>query len=227
MVVADGGGVDGGGDNRQGCGGGEGVGVSSDPKDINYTKTKYVLIADDDTFPQQKLDLTLPMSLKGQRRRLIGSSHGLLCFSCKKLVVMWNPTIRKAVSIDVPDLIILHYETMYGFGVCPVTYDIKLVKMIFNNKLGESCTIEVFTLSSGVWRSPHGNLPRKSVCIARSHLNIDGCIYWDAFDHIRLPSGFFQRSKLIISFSTTSEEFTEISYPNSLALKGNCLGITM
>nr|GEX87333.1 hypothetical protein [Tanacetum cinerariifolium] len=128
--------------------------VSSELEDINYTKTKYVSIADDDTFPQRKLDLPLPMS-GNKKGVLIGSSHGLLCFLCKDLVVMWNPTIRKCVSIDVPDVIIFHCETMYGFGFCSDTCDVKLVKMIFNHKLGESYTVEVFTLSSGVWRSPH------------------------------------------------------------------------
>ncbi|GJY58329.1 putative F-box domain-containing protein [Tanacetum coccineum] len=156
----------------------------SDTKDEYCTNPKYILIADDDTFPQQKVDLTLPINSSIKLGN--GSSHGLLCFSYENMVVLWNPTIRKMVSIDVRDVLDLHYETIFGFGVCPVTFDPKLVKLIF-----------------------------------------DRHIYWGAYDYLRLPNGLFKRSKMIMSFATTSEEFTEISLPNSLALKaGIRLGLT-
>ncbi|GJY58328.1 putative F-box domain-containing protein [Tanacetum coccineum] len=198
-----------------------------DTKDEYYTKPKYVSIADDDTFPQQKRDLTIPMSPNRSRKLRIGSSHGLLCFSYENTVVLWNPTIRKTVSIKVHDVLDFPYETFIGFGVCPDTCDPKLVKMIFDHKLKESYTVEIFTLSSGVWRSPHSNLPRKSICFTHGGLYIDGRIYWCAYDYIRLPDGLFEPSKMIMSFATTSEEFTELSLPNSIALKaGILLGIT-
>nr|GEU52269.1 putative F-box domain-containing protein [Tanacetum cinerariifolium] len=137
--------------------------VSYDTED---KRPKWVSIADDDTFPQRKLDLTLPIPFNKVMQ--IESSHGVLCLLCKKLVVLWNPTIRRSVSIDMPDVLGLPGDTTYGFGVCPVTYDPKLVRMNFNSKLGGSYTVEVFTLSSGVWRSPRGNLPRKSIRLTRS-----------------------------------------------------------
>nr|GFB04446.1 hypothetical protein [Tanacetum cinerariifolium] len=137
--------------------------VSYDTED---KRPKWASIADDDTFPQRKLDLTLPIPFNKVMQ--IESSHGLLCLLCKKLVVLWNPTIIRSVSIDMPDVLGLPGDTTYGFGVCPVTYDPKLVRMKFNSKLGGSYTVEVFTLSSGVWRSPRGNLPRKSIRLTRS-----------------------------------------------------------
>ncbi|GJR36946.1 putative F-box domain-containing protein [Tanacetum coccineum] len=193
-----------------------------DTEDEYYTNTKYLSIADDVTFPQRKLDLTLPMSLNTHRQLFnIGSSHGLLCISYGNMVVLWNPTIKKTVSIYVHDVLNnLPYETIYGFGFCPDTYDPKLVKSIFNQKLGESHTVEVYTLSSRVWRSPHSNLPRKSVCFTHSRVNIDGRIYWLAYDYLRLPDGLFEHSLMIMSFAMTSEEFLEIPFPDSLATKG-------
>ncbi|GJV53296.1 zf-CCHC domain-containing protein [Tanacetum coccineum] len=126
-----------------------------------------------------------------------GSSHGLLCFLYKNMAVLWNPTIRKTVSIDVHDALDLPYETFYGFGVCPDTGDPKLVKMIFDCNLKEKYTVY-----------------------------IDGRIYWCAYDYIRLPDGLFQHSKMIMSFAMTSEEYLEIPFLDSLATKGGIgLGI--
>nr|GEZ32719.1 putative F-box domain-containing protein [Tanacetum cinerariifolium] len=106
--------------------------VSYDTEDKS---PKWVSIADDDTFPQRKLDLTLPIPFNKVMQ--IESSHGLLCLLCRNLVVLWNPTIRRSVSIDMHDVLGLPGDTTYGFGVCPVTYDPKLVRMKFNSKLGE------------------------------------------------------------------------------------------
>nr|GEU94701.1 putative ribonuclease H protein At1g65750 family [Tanacetum cinerariifolium] len=122
----------------------------------------------------------------------------------ENMAVLWNPTISKTVSIDWHDVLDFPGETFFDFGVCSDTCDLKLVKMIFDCKLKESYTVEIFTLSSGVWRSPHSNLPRKSIC----------------FTHC-------QHSKMIMSFAMTSEEFLEMPFPDSLATKGGIgLGIT-
>ncbi|XP_023746400.1 F-box protein At2g21930 [Lactuca sativa] len=65
---------------------------------------------DDDTFPKHRSDLTLP-PLFAQRNfhpRVIGSSHGLLflynpAHECTRgMVVIWNPSIRKSIVVDVP-----------------------------------------------------------------------------------------------------------------------------
>ncbi|KAJ0693434.1 putative F-box domain-containing protein [Helianthus annuus] len=134
---------------------------------------KYVSIVDDDTFPQQKVSLTFPVSVKEMLYyypRRISSCHGLVCFYCYSTLkaVIWNISLRKTVTVFVPTSDI--YPTTLGFGVCRETGDPKIVNIRYNDMWSQdnvTCIpsqVEVFTLSTGVWRSPYGsNLPRKSI----------------------------------------------------------------
>ncbi|GJY11117.1 protein homolog of mammalian LYST-interacting protein 5 [Tanacetum coccineum] len=99
---------------------------------------KYVSIADDDIFPNQKSSLTVPqpVSQLGYISTLT-SVNGLLCFygsrqdvRGKNIAVLWNPSVRKTVSITISNpLLIPNGLTYIGFGVCPNTSDPKLVRI--------------------------------------------------------------------------------------------------
>ncbi|GJR87567.1 reverse transcriptase domain-containing protein [Tanacetum coccineum] len=81
------------------------------------------------------------------------------------------------------------------------------------------CQVEVFELSSGVWRIPCGNLPRKSVRFTWSQVVVDGFIYRYAFDRVtNIDDGGFQSYNLIMSFDMKSEDFKEIYLPERLTL---------
>ncbi|KAJ0845018.1 hypothetical protein HanRHA438_Chr15g0708881 [Helianthus annuus] len=104
--------------------------------------------------------------------RIISSCHGLVCFFCDstRKAVIWNISIRKSVAVFVPTLPSDVYPTILGFGVCRETSDPKIVKIRYNDMWSQdnvTCMpfqVEVFTLSTGAWRSPYGgNLPRKSI----------------------------------------------------------------
>ncbi|KAL7614782.1 hypothetical protein Lser_V15G05758 [Lactuca serriola] len=102
-------------------------------------KPHYVCIVDDDTFPRQRFVPTLPPSIKLlTRSRMVGSCNGLVCLygyyeshSGEPMVVLWNPSIRKSIAIAVPvnpfDMYNCVDESAFGFGVCPVTNDPKIV----------------------------------------------------------------------------------------------------
>ncbi|GJZ60932.1 putative F-box domain-containing protein [Tanacetum coccineum] len=129
---------------------------------------KCVKVVDDDTLPQHKFSLTVPSSCVNMYRYLIGYSHGLFCLFGHNLdmAVIWNPSIRKSVDIVVPNLSL---RSFIGFGVCRDTNDLKIVKI---NEIGidlYSCEVEVFTLSSGLWRRPVSKLPdkwfRRGLCL--------------------------------------------------------------
>ena len=90
------------------------------------------------------------------------------------IAVIWNPTIRKSVDIVVPNVNdTTYYEIVMGFGVLPHTSDpmlikIKCIRILDDIRKTDTATdipwqVEVFTLSSGAWRSPSINLPRKSI----------------------------------------------------------------
>ncbi|KAJ0549044.1 putative F-box domain-containing protein [Helianthus annuus] len=138
---------------------------------------------------------------------------------------IWNPSIRKTVAIDVshvshvldPDS-----DIVFGFGVCPHTGDPKLVKVNFRKSKRnlDSITftpwqVEVYTLSSQVWRSiPTINQPRNSVQLLWDQVVIDGLIYWLAIDG---RTTGFPGYNMIVSFDMTSEKFMEVSLPATLA----------
>ncbi|GJV62283.1 hypothetical protein Tco_1468383 [Tanacetum coccineum] len=86
------------------------------------------------------------------------------------MVVVWNPSTRKSFNVVVPNVFHGPYENVLGFGVCGDPGDVKIVKVTYvhiwrgmQSISSTPCQVEVFELSSGVWRIPCGNLPRKSV----------------------------------------------------------------
>ncbi|KAL4562678.1 hypothetical protein LXL04_026708 [Taraxacum kok-saghyz] len=81
-------------------------------------ETQYVSFIDDDTLPKQRSIHTLPPFLKQLiHPEVVGSSHGLFCLYdsnaifTTKMVVLWNPSIRKLVVVDMPN------KEFIGFGL--------------------------------------------------------------------------------------------------------------
>ncbi|GJY29431.1 ribonuclease H-like domain-containing protein [Tanacetum coccineum] len=109
-------------------------------------------------------------------------------YSVSKMTVIWNPCIRKCVSIVIPNELPSPYgHTAIGFGVCPDTSDPTLVKIQVNRiKKPYAWVVEVFTLN--------------------------GIIYWRNVD---LDEGLW--SNYIISFDLKREKFDEVYLPERLA----------
>ncbi|KAI3496346.1 hypothetical protein L1887_38705 [Cichorium endivia] len=120
----------------------------------------YVSIVDDDTFPQQRFVQTLPGSVTRFVPKTIGSSHGLLCLQDgDSKVVLWNPSIRKSIAIQLPAMVYDGFSFFLCFGVCPVTLDPKIVKITQigqwcekKNKYSRHWKVMIYTLRSGRWR---------------------------------------------------------------------------
>nr|XP_043616236.1 uncharacterized protein LOC122588169 [Erigeron canadensis] len=112
--------------------------------------------------------------------KAVGSSHGLLCFSGSyyenpdrfsnetEMVVLWNVSLRKSVGIRVPDICDkpngnfydLKVDNVFGFGVCPVTYDpiVINIKCIAYKRekndirhISDPWKVRVFTMTTGTW----------------------------------------------------------------------------
>ncbi|GJY72842.1 F-box domain containing protein [Tanacetum coccineum] len=181
---------------------------------------KYVSIMDDDTFPNQKSFLTVPqpVSLLGNILSL-KSVNGLLCFYAsrrdavdQKIVVLWNPSVVKAVAIPIYNS---NKLTFVGFGVCPNTSDFKLVRINTNGYLTVNWEVEVFMLSTRVWKNVCNiSLAFKTCDLTYCQYFVDGFIYWRAYDNITLAPGI--RSNLIISFDLKSHEFGLVCLPDCL-----------
>ncbi|GJV29503.1 putative F-box domain-containing protein, partial [Tanacetum coccineum] len=186
--------------------------------DIQYN---YVSIPDDNTFPQQKVSLTVPMSIK-TLDRIVGSSEGLFClysdvgiYSGTNKAVIWNPSIRKSVDIDVPNVLDrTKYHTSICFGVRPDTLDPMLLSISWLHTItGTTWLVEAFRLSLGVWKSLSTNMPLRSTSLTDNRVAIGRFIYWRAVNR------FSDADHLILSFDMISEEFTEIDFPVNLTIK--------
>ncbi|GJX53792.1 F-box domain containing protein [Tanacetum coccineum] len=171
------------------------------------TVPTYTSIIDDNTFPQQKFPLTPPEPLNLLRFTFtLGSVKGLLCFlneDLEPLVVLWNPSLRKCVAIPIPNVFAdtLDKYTRIGFGVCLETNDPKLVKINVVETPSIFWEVQVFTLSSRVWKTVFTGAPFKSCDLFWDHVFIDGIIYWST-------CGSF-----ILSFDLKSDKFGEVSIP--------------
>nr|GEU67730.1 putative polyprotein [Tanacetum cinerariifolium] len=110
------------------------VQIDTDEKvSITY---EYVSILDNDAFPRHVSPITSPLSMKTLKiLRTLGSSYGIICFHgyhkdystlYSEMVVFWNPSIRKSVSVLMDPSLQLRISWV-GFGVCPKTRDPKLV----------------------------------------------------------------------------------------------------
>ncbi|KAK1426194.1 hypothetical protein QVD17_14863 [Tagetes erecta] len=198
---------------------------------------KYVSFADNHSFPQHKVSVTIPLmvdKLKYRRYIIFGSSRGLFCFygflpnkragGSIPIAVIWNPCIRRVIPVLVPKAPSNKFISyILGFAVCPVTNDPKIIKIryIYSTDGLERVShipsqVEVFTLSTGVWRSIYNNLPPKSVLLYKYSVDVDGFLYWHASDRT-IMDGAYIRINVIISFDLTSEEFSQVNLPHSLA----------
>ncbi|KAJ0727010.1 putative F-box domain-containing protein [Helianthus annuus] len=192
--------------------------------DALHLELKYVPIADNDdvTFPHHKVPVTIPQlavkSFNHFHYTRIDSSHGLLClFGPDNKAVIWNPSIRKAVDVVLPHMVLgdgIHINVL-GFGVCPETIDPKVIKIRINTEDVIPWQVEVFTLSTRVWRSAYSsNVPSKCFWFGGEQVVVGGMVYFLVSDRVDGRDGC---GNLIVSFDLTSEEFGEVKLPDSLA----------
>ncbi|GJV78466.1 ribonuclease H-like domain-containing protein [Tanacetum coccineum] len=127
------------------------------------------------------------------------------------MVVIWNPTVRKSVGIFIPKA--SNMRTIVGFGVCPDTSDPNLVKINLD-KISNMWLVEVFMLSTRVWKTVYTGAPFKSCDLSWYQVFVDGVIYFLAYDDVFLDHG--SRFNFVISFDLKSEKFGEVCLPEIL-----------
>ncbi|KAJ0727008.1 putative F-box domain-containing protein [Helianthus annuus] len=166
-----------------------------------------------------RVPVTLPQLVVDLHKHYtrIDSSHGLLCFfGIDNKAVIWNPSIRKSVDVVLPHMVGdgIHVNVL-GFGVCPETLDPKINKIRINTEDVVPWQVEVFTLSTRVWRSAYrNNVPSKCFWFGGNQVVVGGVAYFLVSDRVDGRDGC---GNLIVSFDLTSEELGEVKLPDSLA----------
>ncbi|GKB85157.1 putative F-box domain-containing protein [Tanacetum coccineum] len=188
------------------------------------TGKKYISVTDNDKFPNHKFSVTVPNDLRSAS--IVGSSHGIVCFrgcyhdSGKRTeqVVLWNPTVKKSVRIYIPHRLYHRQSIVVGFGVSPETNDPKLIKICVAKPPRVCWEVEVFTLSSRVWRSVSNFRESRKLWRDNQQVSVDGFIYFHSIDVI-IKLGDW--SNFIVSFDLKSEEFREVCLPDRLVHSRN------
>nr|XP_043626214.1 F-box protein At2g21930-like [Erigeron canadensis] len=149
------------------------------------------------------------------RRRLIGYSQGLFGFlnNIKDRLVIWNPFIRKSVFIPFPPdhRFPTYDDDDFCFTVVCNATEPTIFKISDDYK---PMRLQIYTPTAGAWKTVSSTLPRESLHIQQRKVT-DRFIYW-----IARPSKFFNCSAnhMILSFDITSERFTELCLPPTLAI---------
>ncbi|GJV14629.1 probable galacturonosyltransferase 7 isoform X2 [Tanacetum coccineum] len=183
--------------------------------------SEYIYLVDDDieTFKVQQKQFALsPLLKKYPSSRVVGACHGLLCLFAfnrrnnKGMVVLWNPSIQKSVGISV-----LSREPYIdiGFGVCPVTRDPTVVKVVCaSNK--PFWHVEVFTLSSGVWNV----IPN----ITSNRMVVSFDLITKEFKVVDLPHNLTNE---LLSLSVSKLRGSLVVYGDIIADEALCCGVWM
>ncbi|XP_076920045.1 F-box protein At3g07870-like [Bidens hawaiensis] len=178
-------------------------------------KTEQYLTAEDETFGLHFLNNIIPFQYASKTAyfRVVGYCQGVVCFSddlfdSMHMVVLWNPSIRKSLRLLVPDC----EQTWLGFGVCPVTHDPKVVRIVYVIAMEDPPLVEVFSLASRAWRKPCNRL-RNTIQVTWSQVCFNGAIHWVAYEK-RIDT---TPRCLIVSFELVHEVFDEMSLPDGLA----------
>ncbi|GKC34655.1 F-box protein-like protein [Tanacetum coccineum] len=187
---------------------------------------KYVSVNSDTFTQQQELTPNVSALMKPIRfLHLVGYSRGLLCFHASfvkdGMLVLWNPSIRRSVSIlgsfevrrPVGIIESPYLFDLFGFAVCPVTNEPTIVKLVYPWKA------EIFTLTSKVWTVIQCNKPCECDSISLHEgrqVVIDSCIYRVASETIRLQNGSFTDQYMIVSFDLNAKEFKAVDLPDTI-----------
>jgi F-box interacting protein len=168
---------------------------------------------------------------------LVGCSNGLVLIKhYVDTLLLWNPLLRKFVTLPKPDNIGYEEELQvhsigWGFGFDSRTNDYKAVKIVClenNGGVKLDSLVQVFSLATRCWKSfrvgvpacsltlrgqpPVTNGPIDRIISRRPQPFINGAIHW-------LASGIGSdvRRHFVLSFDISSEIFREIMLPDKIA----------
>lgn len=191
--------------------------------DRNEMKENYTVRHDDETFGEQFSQLEFPFKSPIGYFRIVGCCNGLIClsddlFGDMESIILWNPSIRKSVTLQMPSKPQSPHMFVLGFGVCPVTNDHKVVRIVYlkdllHNNFMAPPEVEVYSLSRASWRSVNANAPPCYMLeFTWSQAFLFGAVHWITYDkHVEGGS-----HNLIVSFDMGDEVFREMMLPHTL-----------
>ncbi|KAL4600523.1 hypothetical protein ACB092_11G204800 [Castanea dentata] len=189
--------------------------------DVTPHVERYKLIHEDDndnnvsSSSEQIQDLKLP--LRGSRSyfQLVGSANGLFCLYEGNRFILWNPCIRKFITLPNPS-VTAEFSCYPAFGFDSRTNDYKVVRIAYRSFTGfegaKPPLVEVYSVSEGSWRVTSGgdSYPPKITMSdwPQQAASLNGAVYFVANDWGDA------RNLIVLSFDLGDEVFRLISLPN-------------
>ncbi|XP_050283049.1 F-box/kelch-repeat protein At3g23880-like isoform X6 [Quercus robur] len=188
--------------------------------DVALRVERYKLIHEDNdnnvSSSEEIQDLKLPLrSSRLSYFQLVGSANGLFCLYEGNRCILWNPCIRKFITLPNPS-VTAEFFCYLAFGFDSRTNDYKVVRIAYKSDTryegAKPPLVEVYSVSEGSWRVTNGgdSYPPR-ITISNWHPQaayLNGAVYFAANDW-----GDAQ-SLIVLSFDLGDEVFRLISLPN-------------
>nr|POE85753.1 f-box/kelch-repeat protein [Quercus suber] len=185
--------------------------------DVALRVERYKLIHEDNdnnVFSSEQIqDLKLQLSSRlCSYFQLVGSANGLFCLYDENRFILWNPCIRKFITLPNPSV---EFPCYLAFGFDSRTNDYKVVRIAYRSNTryegAKPPLVEVYSVSEGSWRvtSAGDSYPPK-ITIRNWHpeaASLNGAVYFVAND-------WGNTSSKVLSFNLGDEVFRMISLPN-------------
>ena len=187
-------------------------------------KEHYLLFHDDEKFGDEYSELEFPFRIKFGYFRVVGSCNGLLClcddyFRDSPDIILWNPSIRKSVTLPIPYKPQCPHMFVLGFGAHPTTHEYKVVRIVYEkgedlNYLKFPSKVEIYTQGTESWRGIGSYVPPHGIVeFMWSQVFMKGAVHWVAND----PCVDVGYRILVMSFDMGEETFYEMMLPLTLA----------
>lgn len=200
----------------------------------NDRKEHYLLLPDDKKFDENYVELDFPFNSTIGYFRIVGSCNGLIClcddyFQDAENVILWNPCLRKSVTLALPEKPQNPYMCVIGFGFDLSKNVFKVVRIIYEkeclNQLRVPPNVEVYEQGGGEWRGIGCAPPQYFIVeFMWSQVFVHDAVHWVAYNP-SVAGGFHN---LIIAFEMRYDMFREIELPPVVAdQRPTCLSVTL
>lgn len=186
--------------------------------DMKESQEHFTIRNDDYSFSKRFDQLEFPYKIPYGELNVVGICHGLVCLYVKDFgnivsVILWNPSIRKWRQVPIEPR-----KFVLGFGVCDVTNDHKLVKLVHEIDDSECKVpplVTVYSLRADSWRDVSATAPSCYIDLEKwSQVFFNGSVHWIAY-HGHAEEGGIR--KLVASCHMGNEVFHESMLPDCLA----------
>ncbi|XP_058196874.1 F-box/kelch-repeat protein At3g23880-like [Rhododendron vialii] len=187
---------------------------------IRTTRTEhYKLFRDTEDAFHEYQEIEFPLKSRSLHfYHLLGYVKGLFCLYEQDSHFLWNPSIRKSLTLPKPRTKVKsRYDCRLGFGFDTHAYDYKIVRIVFSEnkprRETETPLVEVYSLNAGVWKINSGasnSFPLGSSISPSRHFAacFDGAVHFAAENNSGEP--------FILSFDLGDEVFQTILLPKGM-----------